>query len=269
MDYFLTYDVGSTGCKAAIVSVDGRLVESAHETYPTYYPQPLWAEQDPEDWWKAIILSTQRVIKASEINAEQIIGMAFSTTMTNIIILDEGKKLLRPCIFWMDGRAGEEARQIMRRLGGRKIFGQIVGNEASGKDLLPKYLWLKNHEPEVYKNGKYFLDASGYLLYRMTGELVYEWSVASGMGLFNFKTKKFDTMLMRFFGLDDGKFPRLVSSIDRVGELHQTAASELSGWLRYRPRRRRLPQPGHFCFYWGYHQEEIYRAKGIGNDPIC
>lgn len=227
MDYFLTYDVGSTGCKAAIVSVDGRLVGSAHETYPTYYPQPLWAEQDPEDWWKAIILSTQRVIKASEINAEQIIGMAFSTTMTNIIILDEGKKLLRPCIFWMDGRAGEEARQIMRRLGGRKIFGQIVGNEASGKDLLPKYLWLKNHEPEVYKNGKYFLDASGYLLYRMTGELVYEWSVASGMGLFNFKTKKFDTMLMRFFGLDDGKFPRLVSSIDRVGELHQTAASEL------------------------------------------
>lgn len=227
MDYLLTYDVGSTGCKAAIVTIDGRLLETAHETYPTYYPQPLWAEQDPEDWWRAIILSTQKVMVASEINEDQIIGMAFSTTMTNIIILDERKKLLRPCIFWMDGRAGEEARHMMRRLGGPRIFTKIVGATASGKDLIPKYLWLKQHEPEIYEKGTSFLDASGYLLYRMTGELVYEWSVASGLGTFNFKNKKLDTMLMRFFGLDAGKFPRLVSSIDQVGELHQIAASEL------------------------------------------
>lgn len=227
MEYLLTYDVGSTGCKAAIVTIDGRLIESAHETYPTHYPRPLWAEQDPEDWWQAIVHSTSKVLESSEVRGEQIIGIAFSTTMTNIIILDEHKNLLRPCIFWMDGRAGEEARQMMRKLGGRWMFRKIVGNEVLGKDLIPKYLWLKSHEPEVYQNGAYFLDASGYLLYRMTGELAYEWSIASGLGLFDFKTKKFSNFLMRFFGLDQEKFPPLVRSIDRVGELNQSSASEL------------------------------------------
>jgi len=227
MDYLLTHDVSSTGCKAAIVTIDGRLLNAAFESYPTYYPQPLWSEQDPEDWWQAIILSTKRVMEDSGIRADQVIGLAFSTTMTNIIVMDEQRKLLRPCIFWMDGRAGEEARYIMRRLGGEKIFTQLIGGTASGKDLIPKYLWLKRNEPEIYEKGDVFLDASGYLLYRTTGEMAYEWSVASGLGLFNFKKKKIDSLLMRFFGLDAGKFPKLVSSIDKVGGLTQVAADEL------------------------------------------
>ncbi len=227
MDYLLTHDVSSTGCKAAIVTIDGRLLNTAFESYPTYYPQPLWSEQDPEDWWQAIILSTKRVMEDSGINADQIIGLAFSTTVTNIVVLDEQRKLLRPCIFWMDGRAGEEARFIMRRLGGEKVFTQLIGATASGKDLIPKYLWLKRNEPEIYEKGDVFLDASGYLLYRTSGEMAYEWSVASGLGLFNFKKKKIDSLLMRFFGLDAGKFPKLVSSIDKVGGLTQVAADEL------------------------------------------
>jgi len=227
MDYLLTHDVSSTGCKAAIVTIDGRLLNAAFESYPTYYPQPLWSEQDPEDWWQAIILSTKRVMEDSGIRADQVIGLAFSTTMTNIVVMDEQRKLLRPCIFWMDGRAGEEARYIMRRLGGEKIFTQLIGGTASGKDLIPKYLWLKRNEPKIYEKGDVFLDASGYLLYRTTGEMAYEWSVASGLGLFNFKKKKIDSLLMRFFGLDAGKFPKLVSSIDKVGGLTQVAADEL------------------------------------------
>jgi xylulokinase len=227
MDYLLTYDVSSTGCKTANVSIDGHLHETAFEDYPTYYPQPLWSEQDPEDWWQAIIRSTKRVMEAGGIHAEQINGLAFCTTVTNIIVLDKDGKLLRPCIFWLDGRAGEEARYMMRRLGGEKIFTQLIGATASGKDAIPKYLWLKRNEPEVYNRGETFLDSSGYLLYRATGELAYEWSVASGLGIFNFKTKKIEALLMRFFGLDAEKLPRLVRSIDRVGGLTQAAADEL------------------------------------------
>ena len=227
MDYLLTHDVSSTGCKAAIVTIDGHLVEIAYESYPTYYPQPLWAEQDPEDWWGAIIRSTQRVMKASGVNPDQINGMAFSTTMTNIIVLDAQKNLLRPAIYWMDGRAGDEARYMMRKLGGEKLFIQFVGANVTGKDMIPKLLWLKKYEPEIYNTGEYFLDASGYLLYRSTGVLAYEWSVASGLGLFNFKSKQFDTFLMRIFGLDGNKFPKLVRSIDQVGELSPAAASEM------------------------------------------
>jgi xylulokinase len=227
MDYLLTYDVSTTGCKAAIVTIDGHLVETAFEGYSTNYPQPLWSEQDPEDWWQAIIHSTRRVMEASGLQPDQIIGMAFCTTMTNIIVLDGEGNLMRPCIFWMDGRAGEEARFIMRRLGGERIFTQLIGATASGKDVIPKYLWLKRNEPEVFEQGKVFLDASGYLLYKATGELAFEWSVASGLGVFNFKTKKIDSLIMRFFGLDADRIPRLVRSIDLVGGLIKTAADEL------------------------------------------
>ena len=217
MEYLLTYDISSTGCKAALVATAGELLKTAFEEYPTHYPQPLWSEQDPEDWWQAIIKSTQRVLDSSSIQVDQIMGMAFCTTMTNVVVLDEEKKLLRPSIFWMDGRAGEEARFMMRRLGGERIFTQIVGATASGKDLIPKFLWLKRNEPEVYEKGKYFLDVSGYLLYRTTGVLAYEWSIASGLGLFNFKTKEIDSLLMRYFGLDVEKFPPLVKSIEKSG----------------------------------------------------
>jgi len=227
MDYLLTHDVSSSGCKAAIVTIDGHMVETAFESYPTDYPQPLWAEQNPEDWWGAIIQSTQRVMKTSGVKPDQIIGMAFSTTMTNIIVLDAQKNLLRPAIFWMDGRAGDEARYMMRRLGGEKLFIQFVGANVTGKDMIPKLLWLKKYEPEIYKTAEYFLDASGYLLYRSTGVLAYEWSVASGLGLFNFKSKQFDTFLMRIFGLDGNKFPKLVRSIDQVGGLSTYVASEM------------------------------------------
>ncbi len=227
MDYLLAYDVGSTGCKAALVTVEGRLVETAFEGYPTYYPHPLWAEQDPEDWWQAIIRSTKRVMEGGGIKPDQVIGLAFSTMVTNIVILDDQNRLLRPCIFWMDGRAGEEARSVMRKLGGETIFRQIVGGTPSGKDMLPKILWLKHNEPEIYENGEVILDASGYLLYRTTGIMAYEWSVASGLGLFNNKTKKIDAFLMRFFGIDPVKFPNLVRSIDKVGELSKIAADDL------------------------------------------
>jgi xylulokinase len=227
MEYLLTYDVSSTGCKAAIVAIDGYMQESAFENIPTYYPQPLWAEQNPEDWWQAIIRSTKRVMATADLEPDQIIGMAFCTTVTNVIVLDGEGNLLRPCIFWMDGRAGEEARYMMRRLGGERIFTQLIGATASGKDAIPKYLWLKRNEPDIYDQGETFLDASGYLLYRATGELAFEWSIASGLGVFNFKTKKIDSLIMRYFGLTAEKIPRLVRSIDRVGNLTQTAADQL------------------------------------------
>jgi xylulokinase len=86
---------------------------------------------------------------------------------------------------------------------------------------------LKNNEPEIYESGEVFLDTSGYLLYKATGLMAYEWSVASATGLFNNKRKKLDAFLMRFFGIDPRKFPNLLRSIDKVGGLTQAAADEL------------------------------------------
>lgn len=227
MAYFLAHDVGTSGCKAVIVTGNGRLVARSFSPYPTRYPKPLWAEQDPEDWWNGVIQATSAVLASSGLNPQNIQGMAFSTQMVNVVPLDRQGHPLRPCISWLDGRAWEEARQVMRRLGGARVFSLIVGSALTGKDLLPKYLWLKNHEPEIYKAASALVDCSGYLLFRATGMLVYEWSTASVTGLFNLKSKTWDRTLMRFFGLHAEKFPELVKSYTHVGGLTQQAAAEL------------------------------------------
>jgi len=227
MEYLLAHDVGTSGTKAALVTVDGRIVATAHEPYPTRYPRPLWAEQDPEDWWRAVAVTTRRVIETARAGPKEILGLAFSTQMVNALPVDAQVRPLMPCISWLDGRAGEEAQIVMRKLGGPSIFAMIVGVAMTGKDLIPKYLWLKRNAPDVYAKSTAIIDASSYLLYQATGKLVYEWSVASVTGLFNLKTKVWDMPLIRFCGFDPAKFPDLVQSHERVGGLRPEAASAL------------------------------------------
>lgn len=227
MPLLLAYDVGTSGCKAALVSEGGSVLHTAYEPYVTHYPQPLWAEQYPEDWWQAVCVTTRRILEKSELKPDQIAGLAFSTQMVNVVPLDGEGTPLRPCISWLDGRAEKEAQAVMRKIGGRKIFAAIVGVEITGKDLLPKYIWIKENEPQIYSQAAAFSDASGYLLKRATGRMVYEWTTASVTGLFNLKTKTWDDFLMRFFGIDAAKFPELVKPTERVGGLTAKAAQEL------------------------------------------
>ncbi len=227
MAWILSFDVGTSGCKAALVKEDGSLQGTAFEPYPTVYPRPLWAEQNPEDWWMAICKTTQRLLGEQKVLPSEIAGIAFSTQMVNLLPVDKEGKPLRPCISWLDGRAEEEAVQVMRKVGGRAIFAAIVGVAITGKDVLPKYLWLKKHEPEVYRQAAALVDCSGYLLARTTGRLVAEWTVSSVSGLFNLKTKTWDTAMMRFLGLDSCKYPELVLPYEQVGGLTPQAAQEM------------------------------------------
>lgn len=227
MKCILAHDVGTSGCKAVLVSPEGRLLETAYSPYPTIYPRPLWAEQNPGDWWEAVAESTRRVMQAGAVKPGDILGLAFSTQMVNAIPIDAHGEPIGPCISWLDGRAWEEAQLVMRKVGGARIFSLIVGSALTGKDLLPKYLWLKRHAPDVYERAAAIVDCSSYLLYKATGKLVYEWSVASVTGLFNLKSKTWDTPLIRYAGLKPEKFPPLVRSCDRVGGLCQEAADKL------------------------------------------
>jgi xylulokinase len=113
----------------------------------------------------------------------------------------------------------------MAKFMGPQVFALFSGTPLSGKDGLPKLLWLKANEPEIYHKMDCFLDVNGYLTYRETGEKVMEWSCASAYG---FELSKKDWMrgIIKYIGLDEEKFPRLVRSIDQVGCLTKAAAQE-------------------------------------------
>lgn len=103
--YIIAHDVGTSSTKAVLFDVEGSIISHATEFYPLYNPHPNWAEQDPEDYWKAIVKTTREVMEKSEISPEQVLGIAYTTQAMGIIPVDKEGNVLRPNITWVDGRA--------------------------------------------------------------------------------------------------------------------------------------------------------------------
>jgi len=225
MGYLLAHDAGTGGNKAVLVDVGGRVCAAAFAPYPVHYPRADWAEQHPEGWWAAVVSTTRQVMEQVGASPGDILAIAHTTQLLGIVPMGHDGVPLRPAIIWLDGRAPAQARRIMNRFAGPRIFAAIAGGEMSGKDGLPKLLWLKENEPEVYQKMSCFLDVNGYLTYRATGRQVMEWSCASAIG-FDQKKKDWLRSVIRYIGLDMDKFPPLVRSIDQVGGLTPAAARE-------------------------------------------
>lgn len=208
-----------------LADMQGVVHATSYVPYPVHYPHHDWAEQEPEDWWNAIVTSTRQVMQQAGIAPREVLAVAHSTQLLGIVPMGSDGCPLRPAIIWLDARAPEQARRIMRKFLGPKVFAMLSGAELSGKDGLPKLLWLKQQEPEIYRKMTCFLDVNGYLLYRSTGRRVFEWSCASAFG-FDLAKKDWLRGIIRYIGLDQDKFPALVRSVDRVGGLTAEAARD-------------------------------------------
>ncbi|MGZ4208545.1 MAG: xylulokinase [Actinomycetota bacterium] len=225
MGFVIAHDVGTSGNKAVLADEQGTIVGSATAAYPTFYPGPDRAEQDAGNWWRAVCTSTRAVLASAGVDPEQIIAITFSTQMLGIVPMGADGAVLRPPIIWLDARAGEEARALMRRFGGPHAFAMVAGAELGAKDGIPKLMWLRRHEPQEYAAMKCFLDIDGYLLYCATGRMVMEATSASVFGT-NLKKDRWLTGIMRYAGLDPNKFAPIVASTDVVGGLTDAAAAE-------------------------------------------
>ena len=223
--YIIAHDVGTGGDKAVLVDTQGAVHATAFADFPVHYPCSDWAEQEPEDWWQAVTATTRQVLQKAAANPSDVLCMVYSTQMLGIVPMGRDGRALRRGIIWLDGRAPEQAERIMRKFLHRRLFAAIAGAEISGKDGLPKLLWLKEHEPGIYRGMTCFLDVNGYLTYRSTGKMVFEWSSASAFGL-DLKSKEWLKWIFRYVGMDVSKFPPLVRSIDQVGGLTAEAARQ-------------------------------------------
>jgi len=223
--YIIAHDVGTSGNKAVLVDTEGRVHGKCFEPYKTYYPKPGWAEQEPVDWWKAVTRTTRLLLEQTGVAPKDVLCITYSTQMLGIIPMDSRKGPLRRAIIWLDSRAGEQAERLMRKFLGPRVFALIAGATLGGKDGMPKLLWLKGEEPEIYNKMSCFLDVAGYLFYRSTGNMVMEWTGASVFGI-DLKKKTWLSGIFRYVGLDTDKLPPLVRSIDKVGELTPEAARE-------------------------------------------
>jgi xylulokinase len=224
--YVIAHDVGTSSNKAVLIDVDGNVMAFSEKEYPFSYPNPGWVEQNPEDYWQAIVESTKSIIETSKVQSAEIIGIVHTTQAMGIIPVDDENNILYNNITWVDGRAEVQAEKLMRRFLGRKVFKSIVGIELTGKDVIPKLMWLKETHPDIYNNTNYFLDVNGYLKFKATGKKVAEWSGACSYG-FNLKKKDWERIFFKLAGIDTAKLPPLVRSVDQVGGLTEEAAAEM------------------------------------------
>jgi len=222
--YIVAHDVGTSNNKAVLVDVEGRVHGRSVSSYEIKYPKPGWAEQDPEDWWKAVTQSTRRLMAETGVSPDDVLCVVNSTQLIGIVPVDEGGVALRPGIIWLDSRAPEEARWVMNKFLGPTVFTVIAGASITGKDGIPKLLWLKKNEPDVYKRMKYFLDVNGYINYRCTGKMLMTWSNASAFGL-DLKKKTWLEAIFKYVGFDIKKLPPLCRSTDQIGVLTAEAAA--------------------------------------------
>ncbi len=226
MHHVIAHDVGTSSLKTALINAQGEIVAHQSSSYPSQSPLPGWFEQDPDHYWNVAVANTRQILEATGINRDTVLGIAFSTQAMGIIAVDAAGRVLHPNIAWVDGRAEEQARLLMRVFGGARLFRALVGIELNGKDVLPKLRWLIQHRPAVYREMDRVLDVNGYLKFRATGRRVFEWSGACSYG-FNLRRKDWDRIFFRAIGFDLRKLPPLVRSIDRVGTLTREAAEAM------------------------------------------
>jgi xylulokinase len=214
-DALVGLDVGTTGVKAVAITPEGRVTASAEEGYPLSTPRPGWAEQDPEDWWRA----SERSLAAMP---EGPVGL--SGQMHGLVALGEGDRVLRPAILWNDQRTGEECVEIERRLGlGRLI--ELTGNRALPGFTAPKLLWLARHEPEVYARIRSILLPKDYVRLRLTGEHATDVADASGTLLFDVEGRSWSAEVCEALDVPLDWLPPSYESTETAGAGDQAAGA--------------------------------------------
>jgi xylulokinase len=210
MTVLVGLDVGTTGVKALIVSPEGEVLARAEEAYPLSTPQRDWAEQDPEDWWRAAESALDGLA------VDDVAGVGLTGQMHGLVVLDEDERILRPAILWNDQRTGAECAEIEERLGLRRLV-ELTGNRALPGFTAPKLLWLRRHEPEVYERIAHVLLPKDYVRLRLTGERAIDATDASGTLLFDVAGRRWSDDILAALEIPLEWLPRVMESSTVAG----------------------------------------------------
>lgn len=225
-NYILSHDLGTTGNKATLYDREGNLVASSFFSYPTYYPYRNWVEQNPLDYWEAVKFSTRDLLTRSKVKPEDIAVISFSGQMMGCLPVDREGNPLRNIIIWADQRGVREAEFIREKIGEEKVY-KITGHRISPTYSASKILWLKNNERDIFDRAYKFLLAKDFIVYKLTGKWVTDYSDASGTNLFDLIGEKWSEEIASAVGIPLEKLPEPHSSLDIVGELTDSPAEEL------------------------------------------
>lgn len=225
MQYLLGIDLGTSGVKSILFDLEGNAVASATEEYPLYQPHNGWAEQEPEDWWRAASAAVRKTVRDSGVSPSDIKGVGLSGQMHGLVMLDAEGKVLRRSILWCDGRTAEECREITAKVGKKRLI-EITANPALPGFTASKILWVRRHEPELYARCRHILLPKDYIRWRLTGLIAAEVSDASGTNLLDVPRRRWSEEVLEKLGIDPALLGQLHESCEVAGAVTAAAAAQ-------------------------------------------
>jgi len=221
--YVIAHDLGTSGNKATLFDEDGTLVSSCVSSYNTVYVEGNRAEQNPHDWWKAIVETTQVLLKS--VSPDDIAGVALSGQMMGCLCVDKDGNPLRSHLLYCDQRSVKEEAFLSEKIDPIQFY-QITGHRISASYSVEKLMWIRENEPDIFAKTYKMLNAKDYINYRLSGVMATDPSDASGTNAYDLNTGQWSEEIIQTAGLDLSLFPQIRSSVEVIGEVTNQAAKE-------------------------------------------
>jgi len=220
---YLGIDVGTSAVKALLADDRQRVVAEATEGLSISRPQPLWSEQNPEDWWSGVARAMLNLRQAAPASFAAVRAVGLSGQMHGAVLLDRNGEPLRPAILWNDGRSHQQCRTLEERI---PRLGTIAGVPAMPGFTAPKLLWIAQHEPEIFSRTSAVVLPKDYVRYRLTGELVTDLSDAAGTLWLDEAARSWSAEVLEATGLSTAQMPRLVEGSQSSAVVSREIAQE-------------------------------------------
>lgn len=217
-------DLGTGGCKITLLDPAGKVVGDSFTEYKTAYPRQGWAEQNPEDWIKAFVLTLQTVLQAAGADVSDILALSVDASTHNAVLTGQEGQILRPCIMWMDQRSFPQVKKLEDRMG--DFIFRVTFNKVNPTWTLPQLLWIRENEPEVLRRTERIFFTKDYLRYRLCGTWETDHIDAQGSMLFDGSKKEWSQDLIQETGLALTVFPPVVKPTTVCGKVTRQAARE-------------------------------------------
>ncbi len=172
MSYVIGVDGGTESIRAFVFDLDGRPLASVATPYKTDFPNPSWAEQNPEDWWHCMGQSVKGAVAKAGGSPADILSICVDTTCCSVVALDAAGKPLRPCMIWMDVRSAKEADDVAATKDQNLRVNGGGAGPGSAEWMIPKSLWMKRHPPEIFARAEKVGEYQDYINLRLTGRWV-------------------------------------------------------------------------------------------------
>jgi xylulokinase len=222
----IAHDLGTTGDKASLHALDGTLIASATASYPTMYGTNNEVEQNPEDWWVAVVTTTHQLLADTGTPPSAVTGMCVGGTMMAVVLVDATGTPLRPSLIWADQRAAEEAKELRATFGDDEGY-QITGNRLAATYNLPKLMWLTRHEPDLVARAYRAIGHKDYVNFKLTGIIATDVTDASSTAMYDIAERCWSDDLFTASGVESRLAPLVVDSTSTLGPLTSAAAAEL------------------------------------------